>query len=199
MVPRTEHSTLNTAVLREDILEDTSTEALWVELKSKKGAITIMGLYCRPFNSQRDIEDSIRRQITDGCKSHRMSLTTNIEWELCRAGRLEREEFVRCNQEGVLHSMWIDWIKEGPYWTLDREMPLILLITWDNSLCYSLTVNGKPWHVYNLHMCIIYYYCSQNKEENVKLHYVTEQKLWADHWITATFLWPTIYLCVVNT
>lgn len=52
-----------TVELGEDILEGTSTDVLWVELKNKKGAITLMGL--GPPNSQRKIEDQICWLITE--------------------------------------------------------------------------------------------------------------------------------------
>jgi len=44
-----------TAVLRGNISEDSPTESIWVELKNKKGEITLRGLYYRPPNSQQDI------------------------------------------------------------------------------------------------------------------------------------------------
>ena len=45
-----------TAVLRGDISEISATESIWVELRNKKGEITLIGLYSRSPNGQQKIE-----------------------------------------------------------------------------------------------------------------------------------------------
>ena len=61
-----------TAVLRADISKGLATESIWVELRNKKGEITLTGLYYRPPNSQREIEDQICKEMTDSSKKNRV-------------------------------------------------------------------------------------------------------------------------------
>jgi len=56
-----------TAVLREDSSQGSGSEAIWVELSNRKGAVTMLEVYYRLTNSQREIKQ-IRRQILERCK-----------------------------------------------------------------------------------------------------------------------------------
>ena len=60
-----------TAVLRGGKSEGLATESIWVELRNKKGEITLIGLYYRPPNSQREIEEEIC-EITESSKINRV-------------------------------------------------------------------------------------------------------------------------------
>jgi len=58
-------------VMRGDISKGLPTESIWVELKNRKGENTLIGLYYRPPNSQREIEEQTCKEITDSCKKNR--------------------------------------------------------------------------------------------------------------------------------
>ena len=51
------------AVLGENTSEGSYSEAIWVELRNRKGVVTMLGVYYRPPNCQREIEEQICRQI----------------------------------------------------------------------------------------------------------------------------------------
>lgn len=61
-----------TAVFRGDITDGSSSEAIWVELRNKKGMITLLGGYYRPPNNQRELEEQMYREIADSCRSNRL-------------------------------------------------------------------------------------------------------------------------------
>ena len=97
-----------TAVLRQDRLGSLSTEALWVELRNRKGMTTLMGLYYRPPNSQRELEEQISREIADSCKKHKVVIVgdfnfPHINWDSHTVKGLDGVEFVKCVQENFLH------------------------------------------------------------------------------------------------
>ena len=48
-----------------DAMEGLSTESLWVEVRNRKGSITLLGVFYRPHNSNRDVEGQIRKQILE--------------------------------------------------------------------------------------------------------------------------------------
>ena len=46
-----------------DISKDSTIESIWVELRNKKGEITLIGLYYRPPNSQRELRSKYVRRL----------------------------------------------------------------------------------------------------------------------------------------
>ena len=96
-----------TAVEKVDAMEGLSTESLWVEVRSGKGSITLLGVFYRPPNSNRDVEEQIGKQILERCSNNRVVVMgdfnfPNIDWNIPRVRGLDGEEFVRCVQEGFL-------------------------------------------------------------------------------------------------
>ncbi|XP_059801229.1 uncharacterized protein LOC132378374 [Hypanus sabinus] len=96
-----------TAAMKVDIMEGLYTESLWVEVRNRKGSITLLGVFCRPPNSNRDIEEQIGKQILEICNNNRVVMMEdfnfpNSDWHLPGAKGLDGVEFVRCVQEGFL-------------------------------------------------------------------------------------------------
>eukprot|EP00061_Rhincodon_typus_P009172 g32448.t1 len=96
-----------TVVLREDTLEGSCNEALWVELRNRKGVITMLGVFCRPPYSPRETEEQICSQILEKCENSRVVVVGNfnfplIDWDSLRARGSDGEQFVSCVQEGFL-------------------------------------------------------------------------------------------------
>ena len=96
-----------TAVEKVDAVEGLSTESLWVEVRSGKGSITLLGVFYRPPNSNREVEEQIGKQILERCSNSRVVVMgdfnfPNIDWNIPRVRGLDGEEFVRCVQEGFL-------------------------------------------------------------------------------------------------
>ena len=96
-----------TVVQREDDREEIGIESVWVELRSKKGEITLLGVYYRPPNSPKSVEEGICRGILDRCRKNRVVVVGDfnfpgVNWRGPRAGGTEGEEFVNCVMEGSL-------------------------------------------------------------------------------------------------
>eukprot|EP00061_Rhincodon_typus_P010747 g35270.t1 len=96
-----------TAVLREDRAEGPCSEALWMELRIRKGEITMLGVFYRPPNSPRDTEEQICNQILERCEKSRVVVVGDFNFPLIdgdslRARGSDGEQFVRCVQEGFL-------------------------------------------------------------------------------------------------
>ena len=96
-----------TAVEKVDAMEGLSTESLWVEVRNRKWSLTLLGVFYRPPNSDRDVEERIGKQILERCNNNRVGVMgdfnfPNIDWNLPKARGLDGEEFVRCVQEGFL-------------------------------------------------------------------------------------------------
>ena len=107
-----------TAVQREDNSEGSCNESLWVELRNRKGAVTMLGVYYRPPNSPREVEERICQEILDRCKKNRVVVAGDfnfpgIDWKSRRAGNLNGEEFVKCVQEGALEQYVDSPTREG--------------------------------------------------------------------------------------
>ena len=51
---------------------DLPTEVIWAEVRNRKGAVTLLGVFYRPPNSNRDVEEEIAKQIMDRCGGHRV-------------------------------------------------------------------------------------------------------------------------------
>ncbi|XP_062920044.1 uncharacterized protein LOC134354760 isoform X1 [Mobula hypostoma] len=97
-----------TAVLSQDRLEGLSTESLWVELRNRKGMATLMGLYYRPPNSQRELEEQICREIADNCRKQKVVVVgdfnfPHVDWDSHTVRGLDGLEFVKCVQESFLN------------------------------------------------------------------------------------------------
>ncbi|XP_067904856.1 uncharacterized protein [Heterodontus francisci] len=80
---------------------------MWVEVRNRKGAVALLGVFYRPPNSNRDTEEQIGRQILERCRSNRVVVMgdfnfPNIDWNLLSANSLDGADFVRCVQEGFL-------------------------------------------------------------------------------------------------
>jgi len=96
-----------TAAEREVVEDGLSIESLWVEVRNRKGAVTLLGVFYRPPNSNRDVEEQIGRQILDKCRSNRVVVMgdfnfPSIDWNHLSAYSLDGADFVRCVQEGFL-------------------------------------------------------------------------------------------------
>ncbi|XP_069796955.1 uncharacterized protein [Narcine bancroftii] len=96
-----------TAVLRQDRLEGSSTAAIWVELRSGKGEVTLVGVYYRPPGGDQDLEEQICREIVDICDKHRVVIMgdfnfPHIDWETHSVKGLDGLEFVKCVQDSFL-------------------------------------------------------------------------------------------------
>ena len=96
-----------TAVLRQDKLEGLSTESLWVELRNRKGMVTLVGVYYRPPNSQRELEEQICREIVGNCRKHKVVVVgdfnfPHIDWDSHAVKGLDGLEFVKCVQDSFL-------------------------------------------------------------------------------------------------
>ena len=86
---------------------DLQTEVIWAEVRNRKGAVTLLGVYYRPPNSNREVEEEIAKQIMDRCGGHRVVIVgdfnfPNIDWNLCRSNSSDGAVFVQCVQEGFL-------------------------------------------------------------------------------------------------
>ncbi|XP_062923290.1 uncharacterized protein LOC134356332 [Mobula hypostoma] len=97
-----------TAVLRQDRLEGLSTESFWVELRNRKGMATLVGLYYRPPNSQRELEVQICREIAGNCRKHKVVVVGDfnfpyIDWVSHTVRGPDGLEFVKCVQENFLN------------------------------------------------------------------------------------------------
>ena len=69
-----------------------------VELRNKKGEITLIGLYYRPPNSRREIEEQICKEITDSSKKNRVVIVgdfnfPNIDWDSHSIRGLDEEKY----------------------------------------------------------------------------------------------------------
>lgn len=62
------------AIVRDDINEGTSSEAIWVGLRKKTGMIILPGLYYRPPNSQWKLEEEICWDIAISCKTKMVAM-----------------------------------------------------------------------------------------------------------------------------
>ncbi|PLS49478.1 hypothetical protein CYV29_15670, partial [Carnobacterium maltaromaticum] len=107
-----------TAVLKEGTMEDSSSEAIWAELRNRKGAVTMLGLYYRPPNSEREIEVQICKQIMERCRSNRVVVIgdfnfPNIDWDSLSVRGPDGAEFVRSIQEGFLEQYVNSPTREG--------------------------------------------------------------------------------------
>jgi len=107
-----------TAVQRVDNLEGSCNESLWVELRNRKGVITMLGVYYRPPNSPREVEERICQEILDMCRKNRVVVVGDfnfpgIDWKVLRAGGLDGEEFVKCVLEGSLEQYVDSPTREG--------------------------------------------------------------------------------------
>ena len=75
--------------------------------RNRKGAVTLVGVFYRLLNSNRDVEEEIARQIMDRCGGHRVAVVgdfnfPNIDWNLYRSNSFDGAVFVQCVQEGFL-------------------------------------------------------------------------------------------------
>ena len=73
----------------------------------QEGSIILLGVFYRPPNSSRDVEEQIGKQILERCDNNRVVVMgdfnfPNIDWNIPRVRGLDGEEFVRCVQEGFL-------------------------------------------------------------------------------------------------
>ena len=78
--------------------EDLTTEVVWAEVRNRKGAVTLLGVFYRPPNSNRDVEEKIAKQILDRCGSHRVVVMgdfnfPNIDWNLYNSNSLDGVSF----------------------------------------------------------------------------------------------------------
>lgn len=74
-----------TAVFSEDIPGGSSDEFIWVELRNRKGLMTLMGLYYRHLEFHWELDDQICKEITDSCRNDRVVTVRdfnfpNIDW-----------------------------------------------------------------------------------------------------------------------
>eukprot|EP00061_Rhincodon_typus_P019076 g48527.t1 len=96
-----------TAVLREGTSEGSCTEALWVDLRNRKGEITMLGIFYRPPYSPWETEEQICSQILEKSEKSRVVVVGDFDFPIIdrdslRTRVLDREQFVRCVQEGFL-------------------------------------------------------------------------------------------------
>ncbi|XP_067864748.1 neuropeptides capa receptor-like [Heterodontus francisci] len=92
-----------TAVRRDDILNETSSEAIWVELRNTKGATTLRGVYYRQPNRETEIEEQIFRHRYDR-KNKRAIIVgdfnyPNVDWKTNSVKGTEGTKFLNCIQE----------------------------------------------------------------------------------------------------
>ena len=78
----------------------------------------MLGVYYRPPNSQREIEEQICRQILARCKSNRVVVVGDfnfpyIDWDSLSARGVDGAEFVRSVQEGFLKQYVDSPTREG--------------------------------------------------------------------------------------
>ncbi|XP_059826924.1 uncharacterized protein LOC132394603 [Hypanus sabinus] len=95
------------AVLWKDRLESSSREAIWVELKNGKGAVTLIGVYYRPPNGARELEEQMCKEIADICSKHKVVIVgdfnfPHVDWEAHSVKGLDGLEFVKCVQDSFL-------------------------------------------------------------------------------------------------
>eukprot|EP00061_Rhincodon_typus_P004185 g21947.t1 len=107
-----------TAALKEGTVEDSRSEAIWAELRNRKGAGTVLGLSCRPPNGEREIEAQRCGRITERCRSNRAVVAgdfnfPNVGWDSLRVRGLDGAEFVRSIQEGFLEQCVHSPTREG--------------------------------------------------------------------------------------
>ena len=101
-----------TAIQREDTLVGSCNEAIWVKLRYR------LGLYYRPPNNQREVEELICQQIMGRCKNSRVVVMgdfnfPNIDWDSFSARGLDEAEFVQCVQECFLRQYVDSPTQEG--------------------------------------------------------------------------------------
>ncbi|XP_062901339.1 uncharacterized protein LOC134345105 [Mobula hypostoma] len=101
-----------TATERVGNVAGSSFESVWVEVRNRKGAVTLLGGFYRPPGSSRDTEEQIGRQILERCKNNRVVIMgdfnfPNIDWHLISSKGLDGAEFVKCVQDGFL-SQYVD-------------------------------------------------------------------------------------------
>ena len=82
----------------------------------------MLGVYYRPPNCQREIEEQIWRQILARCKTHRLVVVgdfnfPHIDWNSFSARGVDGAEFVRSIQEDFLKQYVDSPTRKGPYWT----------------------------------------------------------------------------------
>ncbi|XP_059807673.1 uncharacterized protein LOC132381975 [Hypanus sabinus] len=75
-----------TAMLWQDRLGGSSKETIWVELRNRKGVISLIGVYYRPPNGERELEEQICKEIADICIKHKVVIMgdfnfPHIDWE----------------------------------------------------------------------------------------------------------------------
>ena len=85
--------------------EDSSTEVVWAEVRNRKGEVTLLGVFYRPPNSSRNVEERIARMILEKSESNRVVVMgdfnfPNIDWESYSSSTLDGSVFVQCVQEG---------------------------------------------------------------------------------------------------
>ncbi|XP_059807923.1 uncharacterized protein LOC132382078 [Hypanus sabinus] len=95
------------AVLWKDRLESSSREAIWMELKNGKGAVTLIGVYYRPPNGARELEEQMCKEIADICSKHKVVIVgdfnfPHVDWEAHSVKGLDGLEFVKCVQDSFL-------------------------------------------------------------------------------------------------
>jgi len=79
-----------TAVLRKDISEGSGSKAIWAELRNRKGAVTMLGVYYRPPNSQQVIEEQICRQILERCQNNEVVVVGILTFPILTGTHLVR-------------------------------------------------------------------------------------------------------------
>jgi len=67
----------------------------------------LFGVFYRPPNSDKDVEENVAKQILDRCGSHMVVVIgdfnfPNIDWNLYNSNSLDGAVFVQCVQEGFL-------------------------------------------------------------------------------------------------
>ena len=95
------------AVLWKDRLENSSREAIWVELRNGKGVVTLIGVYYRPPNGEHELEEQMCKEIADICSKHKVVIVgdfnfPHIDWEAHSVKGLDGLEFVKCVQDSFL-------------------------------------------------------------------------------------------------
>lgn len=94
-------------------------KVIWVQLKNKKGASTLMGLYCK--SPKWEIEEQTCRQITDRCQ--RVILLGKFNF-LSTTKRLDGQTLLSVSKEISCNGTWVVKPKKGTYWTLWWEVGL---------------------------------------------------------------------------